>query len=42
MVSFSNKIWYTLFFLFDDIRTSKLKGETFMLKIDQCTALGHK
>lgn len=40
MVSFSNKIQNILFF--DDIQTPKLIGETFMLKIDQCTALGQK
>lgn len=27
---------------FNDIQTPKLKEETFMLKIDQCTALGQK
>lgn len=40
MVSFCNKIWNTLFF--NDIQTPKLKGEIFMLKIDQCTALGQE
>lgn len=40
MVSLSNKIWNTLFIY--AILTSKLKGKTFMLKIDQCTALGQK
>lgn len=40
MVSFCNKIWNTLFL--NDIQTPKPKEETFMLKIDQCTALGQK
>jgi len=40
MVSFGNKIWNTLFSY--DIQIPKLTAETFIPKIDQCTALGQK